>query len=97
MKSIVPADVWDHIDRTARITCCVAMSTEKCKGHHQEGTRVIYGYEALCRTVKSSLHAARNTVLDNAIDEISKVTPADGLVRKSEVLEILNGLKWPSA
>lgn len=95
MSSVLPPDVWDQIDHLSRISCCRAQSSEKCEGFHHQGTRVVYGYEILCRSVMSSLKGSRNAGLNEAINEVSKLIPTDGMVRKSDVLVILSGLKWP--
>lgn len=93
----MPPEIWDQVDRISRIHCCQPAQTEKCQGYHHQGTRVVYGYEILCKSVMGAVHGARNTGIDEGILEISKLLTADGLVLKSEVLEILSGLKWPNA
>jgi len=95
-KHPLPSEIWGKIDRVAGVNCCFVSKGEKCSGYHPQGTCVIYGYEALSAAVKGAIHAARNGALDEAIDEISKLLTADGLILKPEVLEILNGLKWPN-
>ncbi len=88
-------EIWDRIDRVSRIGCCHASSGETCKGHHPQGTRVVYGYEALSRAVRGAVFNARNAAIDAAVDEISRLTTKDGHVSKPEVLEILVRLKLP--
>lgn len=97
MPSVLPPDIWNQIDRISRLQCCRAQNSERCAGVQHQGTLAVYAYDILNKAVMGSVHASRNIGLEDAIDEISKLTPADGQVRKSDVLEILNGLKWPTA
>jgi hypothetical protein len=90
-------EIWDHIDRISRIGCCHASSGEACKGHHPQGTRVVYGYEVLSKSVRGAVYSARNAALDTAVDEISRLPARDGQVSKAEVLEVLVRLKLPGA
>jgi len=96
MPSILPPEIWDQIDRISRIHCCHAESGERCKGFHHQGTRVVYGYEVMNKAVMGALHASRNNGLEDGIEEISRLTPTDGMIRKSDVLETLSHLKWLS-
>ncbi len=93
----LPQEIWDQVDRISRVHCCQPAQTERCQGYHHQGTRVVYGYEVLSKAVMGAAHGARNGGIDEAILDISKLLTADGLVLKSEVLEILSGLKWPNA
>ncbi len=92
-----PAETWEKIDRIARVECCFPREGQNCKGYHPQGTRVVYGYEALSKGVRGAIFGSRNIVLDEAIGEISKLVTNDGMVLKSNVLEILNALKLPNA
>lgn len=89
-----PSEIWNHIDRMSRVECCHAASGETCKGFHPQGTRIVYGYEALSDAVRTAVFKSRNTAIDAAIDQISGLATKDGHVSKAEVLEILVGLKW---
>lgn len=92
-KGAKPSEVWDQVDRMARIHCCHPASGEKCEGYHAQGTRVVYGYEALAKGVQGAVYSARNRILDEAITEISELSPLEGAALKSKVLEVLNQLK----
>ncbi len=91
-----PSEVWDQIDRMSRISCCNAASGETCNGFHPQGTRIVYGYEALSKGVRGAVYSARNAALDAAVDAVSSLLTTDALVLKSEVLEILSRLKMGS-
>jgi hypothetical protein len=92
-EAMKPSEVWDHVDRMSRIHCCYAASGEKCQGYHPQGTRVIYGYEAMSKGVQGAVFSARNNVLEEAIGLVSELVAKDGAVLKSNVLEILSQLK----
>lgn len=95
--SVLPPDIWNQIDRISRIQCCQAQSSDRCAGILHQGTLAVYSYEILNKAVMGSVHASRNIGLEDAIDEVSRLSPVEGQVRKSDVLEILSGLKWPTA
>lgn len=90
-----PSEIWNHIDRASRVECCHASSGEACKGFHPQGTRIVYGYEALSKSVRGAVFNSRNAALDAAVDEISRLPARDGQVSKAEVLETLVRLKLP--
>lgn len=88
-----PTEVWAQVDRMGRIHCCHPTPGDKCEGYHAQGTRVVYGYEALAKGVQGAVFAARNGALEEAIGLVSELVPTEGAVLKSNVLEILSHLK----
>lgn len=92
-KTLRPSEVWDQVDRISRIHCCYATPGKSCQSYHAQGTRVVYGYEALAKGVQGAVYAARNDALDEAIVEVSRLETLEGSVLKSNVLEILSHLK----
>ena len=94
-KPSTPSEIWHQIDHISRVECCRVSPGAACKGYHPQGTRIVYGYEALAKAVQGAIYGARNIAIDAAVDEISRLVTRDGQVSKPEVLEILVRLKLP--